>query len=113
LRKTCCGIIDGFQDDRLVESIIAARPTERGKWFVADEPPAVGQKLKVQVITENAWGILTGRITSITNGMVEASVERTTDDDSVPGGPYFITLAYDDTMKCPWVLTRVELAIEE
>ena len=110
LTKTCCGIIEGFLRDDGVKLFLARRPEQRGEWFVLGQPPAEGQKLKVQVFTESAWGILTGRITEVGDGFVKAKVERTTDDDSLPGGPYFITLTYDESMKCPWILTYVDLA---
>lgn len=110
LTKTCCGIVEGFHRDNLIESILARRPEQRGEWLLPGQPPADGQRVKVQVITEDAWGILTGRITEVGDGFVKATVHRTTDDDSLPSGPYLITLTYDETMECPWVLTRVELA---
>jgi hypothetical protein len=55
-----------------------------------------------------AWGILTGRITEIGDGFVIATGERTTDDETVPGGPYLLTLRYDEKMEFPWVLTHAE-----
>ena len=109
LTKTCCGIIEGFLRDDMVELILARHPEQRGEWFALGQPPAEGQRLKVQVITESAWGILTGRITEVGDGFVKAKVHRTTDDDSLHCGPYSIMLTYDESMKCPWVLTYVEL----
>ena len=43
-------------------------------------------------------------------GFVKATVHLTTDDDSLPGGPYFVTLTCDESKEHPWVLTGVELA---
>jgi len=110
LTKTCCGIIEGFLRDDGVKLFLARRPEQSGEWFVLGQPPVEGQKLKVQVFTESAWGILTGRITEVGDGFVKAKVERTTDDDSLPGGPYVVTLTYDESMECPWILTYVDLA---
>jgi hypothetical protein len=69
----------------------------------------LGQRVKVQVTTADAWGILTGRITEIGDGFVIARAQRSTDDETLPSGPYRLTLRYDETMICPWVLTRAEL----
>ena len=110
LTTTCCGIVEGFHRDDLTEHILARRPEQRGEWLVPGHPPLEGQRVKVQVITESAWGILTGRITEVCVGFVKATVHLTTDDDSLPGGPYFVTLTCDESKEHPWVLTCVELA---
>ncbi len=110
LTTTCCGIVEGFHRDDLVRHILTRRPEQLGEWLAPGQPPAEGQRVKVQVMTDGAWGILTGRITEAGAGLVKATVHLTTDDDSLPGGPYSLTLTYDEPKEYPWVLTRVELA---
>ncbi len=105
-----CGIVQGFHRDDSVALILQRRPEQRDEWLKPGAPPVKGQRVKVQVITADAWGILTGRITEVGDGFViVASAERTTDDETLPCGPYRLTLRYDETMKCPWVLTHAEL----
>jgi hypothetical protein len=53
---------------------------------------------------------LTGRITEVGDGFVIATAHRTTDDETLPSGPYRLTLRYDKTMECPWVLTHAEFS---
>ena len=102
-----CGIVEGFHRDNLVALILERRPEQRGEWLLPGEPPLTGQRVKVQVITEaGAWGILTGRIIEVGDRFVIAIAHRTTDDETLPSGPYRLTLRYDETMECPWVLTH-------
>ena len=106
-----CGIVEGFHRHTVVPQILKQRPDQRGGWLLPGEPPVTGQRVKVQVwMDTGAWGILTGRITEIGDGFVIATGERTTDDESVPCGPYLLTLHYDERMECPWVLTHAELS---
>lgn len=106
-----CGFVQGFHLHTIVPAIVERRPQQRGEWLLPGEPPVKGQLVKVQVNTDSAaWGILTGRITEIEDGyVVIGSAERTTDDEAIPGGPYRLTLRYDETMEFPWVLSRAEL----
>lgn len=104
-----CGIVDGFHKHTNVPLIVQMRPEQRGQWLLPGEPPVKGQRVKVQVWMETGdWGILTGRITEIGDGFVIAIAVRTTDDETVPGGPYLLTLRYNETMEFPWVLTHAE-----
>jgi hypothetical protein len=108
-----CGIVEGFHRDDLVTHILKHRPEQQGEWLVAGQPPVERQRVKVQVWTDaGEWGILTGRIIEIGDGFVIATGERTTDNDAdvLPGGPYLLTLRYDETMEFPWVLTHAELS---
>jgi len=41
--------------------------------------------------------------------VVIGNAERTTDDDTIPCGPYRLTLRYDESMEFPWVLAHAEL----
>lgn len=106
-----CGFVQGFHLHTIVPSILERRPQQRGEWLLPGEPPVVGQRVKVQVNTDtSAWGILTGRITEVGDGFVViGSAERTTDDETIPCGPYRLTLRYDESMEFPWVLTNAEL----
>ena len=105
-----CGIVQGFHRDDSVALILQRRPEQRDEWLKPGEPPVKGQRVKVQVMTADAWGILTGRITEVGDGFVIATAHRTTDDETLPSGPYLLTLRYDEKMECPWVLTHAELS---
>lgn len=109
LTRTCCGIVHGFHRDDMVKSILAKRPEEEGRWFLSGEPAALGQLVKIQVILDDAWAILTGPITKVSDASVDAEVSLATFDVDLPWGPYSITLASNDATKHPWILTRVEL----
>ncbi len=108
-----CGILEGFNQDDAVALVLERRPEQRGEWLVPGQPPAYGQRVKVQVITAATWGILTGRVIEVGDGFVIARAHRTTDDETLPSGPYLLTLHYDGKMKCPWVLTHAEFADED
>ncbi|AWM42201.1 hypothetical protein C1280_11690 [Gemmata obscuriglobus] len=106
-----CGIVEGFHRDDLVAHILQVRPEQRGEWLLPGEPPAVRHRVKVQVWTEDGgWAILTGRVVEVGDGFVVATAERTTESDTLPGGPYRLTLRHDASMECPWVLTHAELS---
>ncbi len=110
--KMACGIVEGFHRDDLVAHILKQRPQQHGEWLVSGQPPVLQQRVKVQVRTDSGeWAILTGRIIEIGDGFVVTTGERTTDndEDALPGGPYRLTLRYDEKMECPWVLTNAEL----
>jgi hypothetical protein len=105
-----CGIVQGFHRDDSVALIRQQRPELPNEWLKPGEPSVKGQRVKVQVTTAESWGILTGRITEIGDGFVIATAVRTTDDETLPYGPYLLTLRYDGRMEWPWVLTHAELS---
>jgi|GEM_PF-3725518 len=105
-----CGIVQGFHRDDFIALILQRRPEQRDEWLRPGVPPVKGHRVKVQVTTADTWGILTGRITEVGDGFVIAIAERTTDDETLACGPYRLTLRYDETMECPWVLTHAELS---
>jgi hypothetical protein len=106
-----CGIVEGFHRDDLVAHVLKHRPHQHGEWLVSGQPPVLRQRVKVQVWTDSGeWAILTGRIIEIGDGFVVTTGERTTENETLPGGPYRLTLRYDETMTSPWVLTHAELS---
>jgi hypothetical protein len=108
-----CGIVQGFHRDDSVALILQRRPSQRDEWLTPGDTPVKGQRVKVQVTTADTWGILTGRITEVGDGFVIAIAHRTTDDETLPSGPYQLTLRYDESMQRPWILTHAELSNSE
>ncbi len=107
-----CGFVQGFHRDDMIEAILQLKPEQRGEWLHLGSPPVKGQRVKIQIWTSTGdWAILTGRIDEVCENTIVATVWRTTENESVPDGPYCVTLRYDPSMKNPWVLSHAAIII--